>query len=106
MHDPILPTSIPKELHGFFWDVNASRVNPAKSPNYVINRLLDKGDLNAARWVLSSFPKEVIIGTLKTMRDFSPWNGRFWAKYLGINEEEVACLRPSYLKMRRQLWPY
>lgn len=106
MHDPILPTSIPKELHGFFWDVNASRVNPAKSPNYVINRLLDKGDLNAARWVLSSFPKEVIIGTLKTMRDFSPRSARFWATYLGIPHEEVVCLQPSYLAMRRKHWSF
>lgn len=73
---------------------------------YVINRLLDKGDLAAARWVISSFPKQTIVDTFKAFRDFSPWNGRFWAHYLDIPEEEVACLHTSYLKQRRQLWPY
>ncbi|MBI5614083.1 hypothetical protein HY947_04125 [Candidatus Gottesmanbacteria bacterium] len=101
-----LPTKIPKELEHFFWDVKASTVNPSKHPHYVINRLLDKGDLAAARWVIRAFPKTVIQETLKKIRDFSPWNGVFWSRYLDIPREEVQCLNPSYLKMRKQLWPY
>lgn len=100
------PTSIPPSIHKFFWDVDPKGVNPQKSPKYVINRLLDKGDLEAARWVLASFDKGTIIETLKTMRDFSPWNGTFWSAYLHIPEEEVACLQPSYRAMRKTHWPY
>lgn len=73
---------------------------------YVINRLLDKGNLEAARWVLRVYPKATIKETFRTMRDFSPWNGRFWASYINLSEKEVACLNPFYLKQRRQLWPY
>ncbi len=102
----MLPTSLPPSLHKFFWDVDATKTNPAEHPQYVINRLLDKGDLEAARWVLKNFPKETIVETLKKRRDFSPWNGTFWGHYLGIPEAEVACLQPSYRKMRKQLWPY
>ena len=106
MTTTVLPTSIPPSLYRFFWDVRAKRVNPRTHPYYVINRLLDKGNMEAARWVLKNFPKETIIETLKTIRDFSPWNGRFWARYLGVPEEEVVCLQPSYLKMRRTHWPF
>lgn len=101
-----LPTTLPPEFHRYFWDVDATKVNPAQKPHYVINRLLDKGGVEAARWVLNHYPQETIVDTLKTVRDFSPRNGTFWAYYLGIPHEEVACLQPSYRKMRKQLWPH
>lgn len=101
-----IPSRIPQELHRYFWDVKADALDPAKHPQYVINRLLDKGSLDAARWVVRNFPRETIIETLKTMRDFSPWNGVFWSRYFNVPREEVRCLHPSYLAMRKQLWPY
>lgn len=101
-----MPTSLPPSLHKFFWDVDPKSVNPKKSPKYVINRLLDKGDLEAVRWVLRSFDKETIVETLKTIRDFSPRAGYFWSRYLHIPVEEVACLHPSYRAMRATHWPY
>lgn len=101
-----LPTSIPPSFYQFFWDVDPKKVDPSKSPYYVINRLLDKGNLEAARWVRRNMPEDLIIETLKTMRDFSPWNGTFWARMYNLHREEVKCLQPHYLAMRRQHWPY
>lgn len=101
-----IPTKLPPSLYQFFWDVEAKKVNPGKSPYYVINRLLDKGNLKAARWVRRNFPEELIIETVKKMRDFSPWNAVFWARLLDIPRQEVKCLDPSYLKLRKMHWPY
>lgn len=101
-----VPATLPPEFHRFFWDIDASKLNPQEKPFYVINRLLDKGDLVAAKWVLKTYPRDDIVDTFKTMRDFSPWNGNFWANYLNIPKEEVKCLDPSYLKMRKTLWPH
>lgn len=101
-----LPTHIPKEMEKYFWDVKPETVNPAAHPDLVINRLLDKGGLDAARWVVRTFPKEYIVKTLKTVRDFSPRSGWFWARYYQIKEEEVACLQPSYRAMRSAHWPF
>lgn len=106
MPDQPLPTSIPPTLHRFFWDIDVATLDPSKNSLYVINRLLDKGNLEAARWVLRNFPEDIIKETFRTRRDFSPWNGRFWGHYLSLSEKEVACLEPSYLTQRRQLWPY
>jgi hypothetical protein len=100
------PKALPQSLYRFFWEVDPAQLDPGKHPQYIINRLLDKGDLAAARWVLQNYPKGIIVQTFRTMRDFSPWNGRFWARYLEILEEEVACLQPSYLQKRRMHWPY
>lgn len=106
MKQKLAPASLPPSLYRFFWDADPARVNPSEKPYYVISRLLDKGNLEAARWVLNSFPKETIVETFKKIRDFSPWNGVFWARYLDIPREEVRCLDPSYLAMRRMHWPF
>src|SRR3990167_8901259 len=100
MSEKQLPQQLPKSLHRFFWDIDVTKLNPAEKPLYVINRLLYKGNFEAARWTLQSFPKKTIVKTLSTIRGFSPWSGRFWAYYFGIPESEVACLKPSYLKTR------
>ncbi len=106
MADKNLPTQLPPSLYKFFWDIVPAKLDPSAKPYYVINRLLDKGDLEAARWVLRNYSKVTIVETLRSIREFSPWNGRFWAHYFKIPEEEVACLQPSYLAMRRMHWPF
>lgn len=101
-----IPTNIPESLYLFFWDIDAPKLDPSQHPKYVINRLLDKGNLEGVRWVLRNFPRDAITDTIKNMRDFSPRSSRFWAKYYNIPEKEVRCLQPSYLTMRRMHWPY
>lgn len=106
MKPNVLPTSLPQSLYRFFWDVNPKNVNPSVNPTYVINRLLDKGDLEAARWTLKHFPRQYIIETFQTKRDFSPSTALFWSRYLNIPREEVKCMQEPYYSLRRQLWPY
>lgn len=101
-----IPDRLPPFLYRYFWDVDPSGVNPQKSPDYVINRLLDKGNLEAARWVLETFSHEALKATLKSMKGFSPKSARFWSLYLGVPEKEVLCLDPSYLNTRRSHWAY
>ena len=101
-----LPRVLPKYLHRYFCEEDPAQINPAENPHYVINRLLDQGNLAAARWVLQNFPRELIVQTLCTIGDFSPWSGRFWARYLEIPEDQVACLKPSRLRMRKMRRPY
>lgn len=97
---------IPKYLHQYFWDVNVEKLDPKKKPYFVINRLLDKGDIKAARWVRRNFSEEQIKETFYKIRDFNEKVGRFWSLFLKIPQEKIACLKPSYLKMRKTLWPY
>lgn len=97
---------IPKSLHKFFWDVDVSKLDPAKKPYFVISRLLDKGDIEAVKWVRSNFEEETIKDTFLTLKDFNEKTGRFWSLLLKIPESKIKCLQPSYLKMRRGHWPY
>lgn len=94
------------KLSKYFWDVDVNKIDFENDYLYVINRLLDKGDLNAGSWVLKNYSKDKIVETLRLQHDFSPKSGTFWANYLNVPTTEVACLKPSYRQMRKQLWTF
>jgi len=48
------------------------KAQPEKKPYFVINRLLDKGDIEAVRWIKKTYSKKIISDTFKTMRGFRP----------------------------------
>lgn len=97
---------IPKSLYKYFWDVNVKKLDPDKKPYFVISRLLDKGNVEAVRWVKENYHQEQIKNTFRNIMDFNEKTGRFWSLILKIPEEEVKCLQQSYLKTRRGHWPY
>jgi hypothetical protein len=97
---------IPKSLHKYFWDVDVEKLDPNNKPYFVINRLLDKGNVEAVKWVRKNYSEDQIKETFKNTRDFNPKVGRFWSVFLQIPQEEVICLQPSYRKMRSMHWPY
>jgi len=100
------PTKIPQRLWKYFWDVNVKKLNPQEKPYFVINRLLDKGDDEAVRWVTAHFSQGTIQETFKKIRDFRAKIGYFWALYLHIPEKDVLCIQEPYRKVRRMHWPY
>lgn len=104
MSEKVLPTRLPPQFYTLFWDTDASKVNPREKPYYVINRLLDKGDLEAVHWVLRTYQKAMIVETLKTRRDFSFKTANFWAEYLSIPKGEIKCMQEPYRSLRKMLW--
>lgn len=100
------PTKIPETLYKFFWDVNPQKVNPAEKPYFVIQRLLDKGNIEAVRWVRENFSTADIAETFYKMRDFRAKVGYFWTLFLELDQSKVICIQPHYRQMREALWPY
>lgn len=98
--------TVPQNLLHFFWDIDTEKIDFNNNPNFIIQRLLDKGDDKAVSWVLENYSKETITKTFETVRDFSPKIGNFWRLYLNIPKEKILCLQEPYLKMRKSHWPY
>ncbi len=97
---------IPKSLHRYFWDVNVKKLDPKRKPYFVISRLLDKGDIEAVRWVRKHYSDKEIKETLKNYRDFSLRSASFWALIYNFSLKKVKCFQEPYLSMRRTHWPY
>lgn len=101
-----LPKKIPNKFKSYFWDTHFDSLDGQKSYKYIIQRLLDKGNIETARFVWKHYPHEKIKEVLEKQRDFSPWIGNFWRLMLDIPKEKVACLNPHYLAMRKTVWPF
>ena len=97
---------LPKELARYFWDVDAGKIDLVRNERYVIERLLEFGDTDAIRWILKHYSKQAVISSVKRSRQISPKTANFWALIYSIPREEVRCLEPSYLQLRKQVWPY
>ncbi|PIQ71966.1 hypothetical protein COV87_00445 [Candidatus Roizmanbacteria bacterium CG11_big_fil_rev_8_21_14_0_20_37_16] len=98
--------TIPTSLHHFFWDVDVSKLDPEKKQYFVISRLLDKGDVEAVKWVRNHYDAEDIRETLENYRDFSLQSGSLWALIYQVSIEKVKCFQEPYRNMRKTLWPY
>ena len=98
--------SIPKSFYQYFWDVDVNKLDLSKKVNFVVQRLLDKGDENSVRWVRENYSEDTIKKTFVKMRDFNPRIGNFWRLFLSIPQKEVLCLQKPYLQMRKTHWPY
>ena len=97
---------IPKHLRHYFWDINVDKLDPEKKPYFVISRLLDKGNVEAVRWVRKQYSEDKIKKTLINYRDFSLKSASFWALIYKLPLEKLKCFQKPYLKMRKELWPY
>lgn len=97
---------IPKSLHRFFWDVDVKKLDPEKKPYFIISRLLDKGDIEAARWIKKNYNNNLVRETLQKYRDFSLKSASFWALCYQVPLKKVKCFQEPYLSMRKAHWPY
>lgn len=97
---------LPKQFEKYFWDVDFKKLDEKKRKQYVIARILEYGDLEAVRWLLKKYQNRTIEKTLMTSRSFSERTANFWANYFSLNRNNIICLKKSYLKRRKELWPY
>ncbi len=97
---------LPQFTHRFFWDVDPAQLDAETYPTYVVERLLEYGDLPAVRWMLASFLPQEIVRVLKTSRRLSPFSANFWALYFSVDKENVLCLSTPSLREPGPIWPY
>ena len=97
--------ALPPHTHRFFWDIDPARLDVDAYPRYVVERLLELGDLPSVRWMLATFSRQQIVDVLATSRRLSALSANFWALYLGVDKERVRCLSTPSRPEREQASP-
>ncbi len=49
---------LPKHLYSLFWDTNPKDLDPDKYPKYVIERVMELGDIPHLRWMLKYYHRQ------------------------------------------------
>ena len=71
---PVLPPSFQK----YFWDVAFDELSFEKYPGFIAERLLNYGDLNAIKWLLSCTNKQFIKSLIENNRNLNAKTKNFW----------------------------
>ena len=97
---------IPAGIKQYFWEVDTKKLDPKKHPEYVIARILEYGNQEAAGWVIKNFDKKLIKKVISKSRELSPRSANFWGEIYQINKKEILCLKKSFQKKQKTHWQY
>ncbi len=79
--------SVPSKLYALFWDVDPKTIHVRRHSRYIIERILDLGDLDALWWAQKQYPTALIMEVCHTSRRVSQRSKMFWRIWF---EEEHA----------------
>jgi len=69
---------IPVRFRPLFWDTDPAKVDLVGNARYVIERVLDVGDLAALTWLQRTYPTKRIVETCETSRRLPEKSRNFW----------------------------
>jgi hypothetical protein len=70
--------SVPSRLFKFFWDVDPKTLSVHRHSRFIIERVLDLGDLDAFWWAQKQYPTALLIEVSLTSRRLSQRSKQFW----------------------------
>jgi hypothetical protein len=66
-----------------FWDVNPENIDVKKNARYIIERILEFGNIDEVAWVLKFYPKSVIKKVMRLPRvQLSDKSKALWSLFL------------------------
>lgn len=69
---------LPKTLHNLFWDVNIQSLNEYTHKEFIIQRILEKGDFSSIRWILRRYSLDTISQIITSGTNLSSATVNFW----------------------------
>lgn len=72
---------LPNYVTKYFWGDDISKLSWTKHKKYIIQTLLDKGDIKSLRWLLKRVRKSELKSLLPEL-NLQPKSNNFWSIYL------------------------
>ena len=89
--------SIPKTFGKYFWDTKFENLSIDKNDTYIIERLLEMGDIKELQWINNTYTRKQILSTLQNSRRISPKTGNFFSLYYNVPKDSLACMKKRYI---------
>ncbi len=89
-------------MHKYFWDIKPDAISVDKDKKFIIERLLEYGDIAEIRWLEKQYDKKNIVDALKKSKRISSKTGNFFALYYGIAKQELECIRKPFTQKQNR----
>lgn len=70
---------VPDRFRSLFWDASLSDIEIKKNARYIIERILELGDMDALSWMQKVYPVQTILDVLNMSRSISERSKNFWS---------------------------
>ncbi|MBI2611574.1 hypothetical protein HYW54_02390 [Candidatus Gottesmanbacteria bacterium] len=97
---------LPKNLYKYFWDTDQNQLDIIKRQDYIIERLLEYGDLDALFWAKKTYRASVIEDIVKKGKSLSKKSARFYGLLYSINPKDIICLQEDFRQKHRAIWTH
>jgi len=91
-----------KKAH-LFWDVDRKKIDPEKHRQFIVERILDRGDLDDFKWSEKYYGKKTMKEIfLKSAKKFNAKTRNFWC--LLFNLEKSQCTARQLTQKQSPFW--
>ncbi len=79
-------SAVPGRFRSLFWDTNLKNVHIKRNSRYIIERILEMGNLDAITWMQRVYTVRDILDVLATSRSLSKKSIHFWELWFGVKD--------------------
>ncbi|MCL4475100.1 MAG: hypothetical protein M1508_02580 [Nitrospirae bacterium] len=86
MRDKKETSAIPEQFRSLFWDTSLGNIHIKRNARYIIERVLEFGDIDAVNWLQRVYPVQTIIAVLQVSRGITEKSRNFWMVWFGVSD--------------------
>ncbi|MBC8321349.1 MAG: hypothetical protein H8E34_11550 [Bacteroidetes bacterium] len=75
----------------YFWDIDLDKIEDQKSKRLIIERILNLGNLQEIKQMISHYGKEEVIETMCNLNHLDPKTLNFFSLVFGISKTKFKC---------------
>lgn len=98
------PERLARQLRPLFWDRTITGRDLSDHPRWVVERVLEYGELNDVRAVIGAMGLREFLATVAAAQFSSVKTRNFWA--LMLRKERLLCTRKFSREPARNFWPF
>jgi len=91
---------LPKYLKKYFWDVDFSNLDKNESSRFIIERILEHGDMEGISWMWKNFARDKIKDRVLNSRRLSRRSANYWSIVFVLDRSKILVLSDSFQKNR------
>ena len=77
----------------YFWDVNISTLDENKSKRLIIERIINLGNLNEIKLIISQYGRNEVIHTICNLNILDPKTLNFFSLFFRIPKKKFTCYK-------------
>ena len=79
-------SAIPEQFRSLFWDTSLANIHIKRNARYIIERVLEFGDMDAMNWLQRVYPVQTVVDVLRLSRGITEKSRNFWMVWFGVSD--------------------